>query len=68
MLLPFPSHSSSRLHLHSDDFLLLLIKILEYALEREELQFNTIEKIAICLIDIYLETEYFATVELLQNF
>jgi len=39
---------------------------LEYAFEREE--FNAIEKIAICLVEIYLEIEYFATVELLHNF
>jgi len=41
---------------------------LEYAFEREESPFNAIEKIAICLVEIHLEIEYFATVELLHNF
>lgn len=49
-------------------FLLLLIKILEYALEREESSFNAIGKITIYLVEIYLEIEYFATVEILPNF
>lgn len=48
-------------------FWLLLVKILEYAVRREE-SFNVIGKITICLVEIYLELEYFAIVEISHNF